>query len=92
MTIASLRKNVVAVQQDVFLFSATIRDNIAFGAVNASMEQIVAVAKIAHLHDFVQSLPDGYDTWVGERGTTLSGGEKQRLAIARTLPAYPDIR
>ncbi len=91
VTIASLRKNVVAVQQDVFLFSATIRDNIAFGAVNASMEQIVAVAKIAHLHDFIQSLPDGYDTWVGERGTTLSGGEKQRLAIARTLLTNPSI-
>ena len=91
VTIASLRKNVVAVQQDVFLFSATIRDNIAFGAVNASMEQIIAVAKIAHLHDFVQSLPDGYDTWVGERGTTLSGGEKQRLAIARTLLTNPRI-
>ena len=91
VTIASLRKNVVAVQQDVFLFSATIRDNIAFGAVNASLEQIVAVAKTAHLHDFVQSLPDGYDTWVGERGVTLSGGEKQRLAIARTLLTNPSI-
>jgi len=91
VTIASLRRNVVAVQQDVFLFSATIRDNIAFGAVNTSMEQIVTVAKIAHLHDFVQSLPDGYDTWVGERGATLSGGEKQRLAIARTLLTNPRI-
>ena len=91
VTIASLRKNVVAVQQDVFLFSATIRDNIAFGAVNANMEQIVAVAKIAHLHGFIQSLPDGYDTWVGERGTTLSGGEKQRLAIARTLLTNPRV-
>ena len=91
VTIASLRKNVVAVQQDVFLFSATIRDNIAFGAINASMEQIVTVAKIAYLHDFVHSLPDGYDTWVGERGVTLSGGEKQRLAIARTLLTNPRI-
>ncbi|GAJ01395.1 unnamed protein product, partial [marine sediment metagenome] len=91
VTTASLRKNVVAAQQDVFLFSATIRDNIAFGAVNASMEQIVAVAKTAHLHDFVQSLPDGYDTWVGERGVTLSGGEKQRLAIARTLLTNPRV-
>lgn len=91
VTIASLRKNVVAVQQDIFLFSATIRDNIAFGAVNASMEQIVTVAKAAHLHDFVQNLPAAYDTWVGERGVTISGGEKQRLAIARTLLTNPSI-
>ena len=91
VTIASLRKNVVAVQQDVFLFPATIRDNIAFGAANADIEQIVTVAKIAQLHDFVQSLPDGYDTWVGERGITVSGGEKQRLAIARTLLLNPSI-
>ena len=91
VTIASLRKNVVTVQQDIFLFSATIRDNIAYGAVNASMEQIIAVAKAAHLDDFIQSLPAGYDTWVGERGTTLSSGEKQRLAIARTLLINPSI-
>ncbi len=91
VTLASLRKNVVAAQQDVFLFSATIRENIAYGAVGADMEQIIAAAKAAYLHDFVQSLPDGYNTWVGERGVTLSGGEKQRLAIARTLLMNPSI-
>jgi len=91
VTLASLRKNVGIVQQDIFLFSATIRDNIAYGAVDADVEQIVAVAKTAQLHDFVQSLPEGYDTWVGERGITLSGGEKQRLSIARTLLMNPGI-
>ncbi|MFC2021120.1 ABC transporter ATP-binding protein, partial [Chloroflexota bacterium] len=90
-TIASLRQNVGIAQQDIFLFSTTIRDNIAYGAVNASTEQIEAVAKAAHLHDFIESLPDGYNTWVGERGLTLSGGEKQRLAIARTLLINPGI-
>ena len=91
VTLASLRKNVVAAQQDIFLFSATIRDNIAYGGANASMEQIEAVARAAYLHNFVQSLPNGYNTWVGERGLTLSGGEKQRLAIARTLLMNPRI-
>jgi len=90
-TLASLRRNVGIVQQDIFLFSATIRDNIAYGTVNADMEQIIAAAKAAHLHDFIESLPDGYNTWVGERGITLSGGEKQRLAIARTLFTNPRI-
>jgi ABC-type multidrug transport system fused ATPase/permease subunit len=91
VTLTSLRKNVVAAQQDVFLFTATIRENIAYGATDATMEQIIDVAKAAYLHDFVQSLPDGYNTWVGERGVTLSGGEKQRLAIARTLLMNPSI-
>jgi ABC-type multidrug transport system fused ATPase/permease subunit len=91
VTLASLRKNVVTAQQDVFLFSATIRENIAYGAVNASKEQIIEVAKAANLHNFIQALPEGYDTWVGERGDTLSGGEKQRLSIARTLLVNPSI-
>ena len=91
VTLDSLRRNVGIVQQNTFLFSATIRDNIAYGAVNADMENIVSAAKAAQLHDFIQSLPDGYDTWVGERGVTLSGGEKQRLTIARTLLINPRI-
>ncbi|MGD0780363.1 MAG: ABC transporter ATP-binding protein [Dehalococcoidales bacterium] len=91
VTLASLRKNVVTAQQDVFLFSATIHENIAYGVVNASMDKITEVAKAANLHDFIMSLPEGYDTWVGERGDTLSGGEKQRLSIARTLLVNPSI-
>ena len=90
-TITSLRRNVGIVQQDIFLFSATIRDNIAYGAVGADIKQIEAAARAASLHDFIQSLPDGYETWVGERGVTLSGGEKQRLAIARTLLMNPGV-
>jgi ABC-type multidrug transport system fused ATPase/permease subunit len=83
VTLASLRKNVVITQQDIFLFSSTIRDNIAYGAPHSSMEQIEAAAKAAQIHNFVVSLPRGYDTWVGERGVTLSGGEKQRELIEK---------
>jgi ABC-type multidrug transport system fused ATPase/permease subunit len=90
-TLASLRQAIGIVQQDVFLFSATIRENIAYGAVDASDEEIVRVAKAARIHDFIISLPEGYDTWVGERGITLSGGQKQRVAIARTLLMDPPI-
>jgi ATP-binding cassette subfamily B protein len=91
LTLASLRRNIGIVQQDVFLFSATLRDNIAYGAVEATQEEIEQAARAARVHDFIAGLPDGYDTWVGERGVTLSGGEKQRIAIARTLLMDPRI-
>ena len=87
----SLRRNIGLVLQDVFLFNATLRDNIAYGVANASEEDIIAAAKIARVDDFAQHLPNGYDTWVGERGVTLSGGQKQRVAIARTLLLNPRI-
>jgi ABC-type multidrug transport system fused ATPase/permease subunit len=91
LTLASLRKNVVAAQQDVFLFSATVKENIAYGATDADLESIIEVSKAAYLHDSIDALPDKYDTWVGERGDTLSGGEKQRLSIARTLLVNPSV-
>ena len=90
-TLASLRHNIGIVQQDIFLFSATIKDNIAYGVANASLEDVMQAAKIAQLHDHIMSLPDGYDTWVGERGATLSGGQRQRLSIARTVLVDPPI-
>jgi ATP-binding cassette subfamily B protein len=91
VSLASLRRAIGTVQQDVFLFSATIRDNIAYGAVGAGQEEVEAAARAAHIHDHIIGLPDGYDTWVGERGITLSGGQKQRIAIARTLLMDPRI-
>jgi len=79
------------VQQDVFLFSGTVRENISYGAPSATPEQIERAAKAARIHDFIMTLPNCYDTWVGERGVTLSGGQKQRVSIARTLLLDPAI-
>ena len=87
----SLRKIVGLVQQDVFLFSATIHENIAYGHMDATREEVMRAAQIAQLHDEIMELPDGYDTIVGERGVTLSGGQRQRLSIARTLLLDPPI-
>ncbi len=87
----SLRSQVSAIEQDVFLFSRSIRENIAFGKSDADMEQIVEAAKQAQAHDFIIGFKDGYDTVVGERGVMLSGGQKQRIAIARAFLANPRI-
>jgi len=90
-SLESLRRNVGIVFQDVFLFRATMRENISYGIVHASLEQIQAAARSAQIHDFIMDLPDQYDTLVGERGATLSGGQRQRVCIARTLLMDPPI-
>ena len=91
MTLSSLRRNVGIVLQDVFIFAASLKENIAYGAEDASMEEIVRAAQVAQLDDFIRELPRGYDSMVGERGVRLSGGQRQRLAIARTVLLDPPI-
>ena len=87
----SLRSNIGIVQQEVFLFTGTIRDNILYGKENATEEELINAAKMANIHEFIESLEDGYDTYIGERGVKLSGGQKQRISIARVFLKNPPI-
>ena len=91
LTLKSLRSQIGVVQQDVYLFSGSIRDNIAYGKTDATEEEIIEAAKCANIHDFIMELPDQYDTFVGERGARLSGGQKQRISIARVFLKNPPI-
>ena len=91
VTRSSLRRHIGIVTQDVFLFTGTIFENIAYGKEGASMDEVVNAAKLANIHDFIMGLPDGYDTFVGERGVKLSGGQKQRISIARVFLKDPAI-
>lgn len=91
VTLRSLRQNIGIVQQDVYLFAGTVADNIRYGKLNASDDEIVDAAKKANAHDFIMGLPDGYDTDIGQRGVKLSGGQKQRLSIARVFLKNPPI-
>ncbi len=91
MTKKSLRSQIGIVQQDVFLFTGTLRENIAYGSLDATDDEIAIAVKLAHLEDFINSLPEGYETQIGERGLKLSGGQKQRIAIARMFLKNPPI-
>ena len=91
LTRLSLRRNIGMVAQDVFLFTGTIRENIAYGKLDATDAEIYDAAKKANIHDYIMTLPDGYDTYIGERGVKLSGGQKQRISIARVFLKNPSI-
>ena len=91
VTLRSLRRNIGIVQQDVYLFAGTVADNIRYGKLDASRQEIIDAAKQAHAHDFIMALPDGYDTDIGQRGVKLSGGQKQRLSIARVFIKNPPV-
>ncbi len=91
ITFSSLRRNIGIVQQDVFLFGGTIRDNILYGRLDATEEEMIEAAKRANIHDYIMTLPNGYDTDIGERGVKLSGGQKQRISIARVFLKNPAI-
>jgi ATP-binding cassette subfamily B protein len=87
----SLRSNIGVVQQDVYLFAGTVMDNISYGKPDASVEEIIEAAKNANAHDFIMELPEGYNTYIGQRGVKLSGGQKQRLSIARVFLKNPPV-
>ena len=91
MTMESLRRNIGIVQQDIYLFNDTMRENIRYGKLDATEEEIIEAAKRANIHDYIMTLPEGYDTKIGERGVRLSGGQKQRLSIARVFLKNPPI-
>lgn len=91
ITMESLRRNIGIVQQDVYLFNASIKENILYGRLDASDDEVIEAAKCANIHDYVMSLPNGYDTVIGERGVKLSGGQKQRLSIARVFLKNPSV-
>lgn len=91
ITVSSLRKNIGVVQQDVYMFSGTVYENILYGRPDATKEEVIEVAKAAGAHEFISELPDGYDTYVGERGVKLSGGQKQRISIARVFLKNPAV-
>ena len=91
LTLKTLRDQIGVVQQDVYLFCGTVKENIAYGKPDATMEEIMEAARKANIHEFIEALPDGYDTFVGERGTRLSGGQKQRISIARVFLKNPPI-
>ena len=90
-TVESLRRNVGVVQQDVFIHTASIRDNVAYGSIEAEDNHVIEMTRLAQLHEFIEELPEAYDTVVGERGVGLSGGQKQRLSIARTVLLNPPV-
>ena len=91
ITLASLRRNIGIVQQDIYLFNASVRENILYGRLDATEEEVIEAAKRANIHDYIMSLEEGYDTVIGERGIRLSGGQKQRLCIARVFLKNPPI-
>ena len=91
VTRESLRRNIGIVQQDVFLFNDTIKNNILYGKLDATDQEVVEAAKRANIHEYIETLPEGYDTQIGERGVKLSGGQKQRLSIARVFLKNPAI-